>query len=386
MNDREVSELRRRFRPDKSNITRICGCYVSDKGEILSQFTTSISLMLDDEKEKVLTVLKKALSGSVGKQLMDISFPTKQVLEGDEHKLLTALKDSQLEDQAAAEQFYEKVIATVSMETNYLILLAYDAYDVPFKGKDGGGFAEGSEQVFRYIVCSICPVKLSKSGLSFHVQDQEFHNSKTEWMVSAPELGFLFPAFDDRCTNLYGALTYTRDISNNRQDFVNAIFGAEPPMAAGEQKESFQTILGSSLDSDCSIEVVQAVHAQLSDMIQEHKESRDKEPLLISKPEVNHVLKTCGLSEERIKAFGEQFDETFGQHADLNPKNLVDTNKFHVITPDVKIQIAPDKRDLVETRVLGGVKYILIRAEEGVEVNGVPVEIRHTNTKFEKAE
>lgn len=376
MNEREVSELRRRFRPDKSNITKICGCYVSDKGEILTQFTTSISLMLDDEKEKVLTVLKKALSGSIGKNLMDISFPTKQVLEGAEHKLLTTLRNSKLEDAAAAEQFYEKVISTVSMETNYLILLAFDAYDVPFKGKDGGRFDEGSDQVFNYIVCSICPVKLSKSGLSFHAQEQEFHNSKTEWIVAAPELGFLFPAFDDRSTNLYGALAYTRNIDDNHQEFINTIFGAEPPMAAGEQKETFQSILGSSLDTDCSMKVIQAVHAQLSDMIQEHKESKDKEPLVISKPEVNHVLKTCGLSEERVKAFDDSFDECFGQHADLSPKNLVDTNKFHVVTPDVKIQIAPDKRDLVETRVLGGVKYILIRAEEGVEVNGVPVEIQ----------
>ena len=111
-------------------------------------------------------------------------------------------------------------------------------------------------------------------------------------------------------------------------------------------------------------------------MIQEHKESRDKEPLFISKPEVNHVLKTCGISEERVRVFDERFDESFGQHADLSPKNLVDTNKFHVVTPDVKIQVAPDKRDLVETRILGGVKYILIRAEEGVEVNGVAVEIQ----------
>ena len=206
MNEREVSELRRRFRADKTNITRICGCYVSDKGEILSQFTTSISLMLDDEKEKLLTVLKKTLSGSVGKQLMDISFPTRQVMEGDEHKLLQKLRESGLEDTDAAEQFYEKVIPTIFMETNYMILLAYDAYDVPFKGKDGGRFDEGADQMFRYIVCSICPVKLSKSGLSFHVQEQEFHNSKTEWMVGAPELGFLFPAFDERSTNLYGAL------------------------------------------------------------------------------------------------------------------------------------------------------------------------------------
>ena len=376
MNEREVSELRRRFRPDKTNITRLCGCYVSDKGEVLSQFTTSIALMLEDEKEKVLAVLKKSLSGTLGKNLMDISFPTKQVLEGEEHRLLQTLRTSRLEDQDAAEQFYQKVISTVSFETNYLILLAYDAYDVPFKGRDGGDFAEGSDQVFSYIVCSICPVKLSKSGLSFHVQDQEFHNSKTDWLVSAPELGFLFPAFDDRSTNLYGALAYTRNTADNPEEFVQTVFGAEPPMAAGVQKETFEHMLGSALEEDCSIEVVRAVHEQLSDMIQEHKESRDKEPLVISKPEVNHVLKTCGLSEERIKAFDDSFDENFGQHTDLSPKNLVDTKKFHLITPDVKIQVAPDKRDLVETRVLGGVKYILIRAEEGVEVNGVPVEIQ----------
>ena len=124
------------------------------------------------------------------------------------------------------------------------------------------------------------------------------------------------------------------------------------------------------------MQVVQAVHAQFSDLIQEYKESRDKEPLVISKPEVNHMLKTCGVDEARIDAFGKEFDEVFGEHADLSPKNLVNPRKFHVITPDVKIQVAPEKRELIETRVLGGVKYLLIRAEEGVEVNGVPVTIQ----------
>ena len=376
MNEREVSELRRRFRADKTNITKLCGCYVSDKGEILSQFTTSIALMLEDEKEKVLNVLKKVLSGGLGKNLTDLSFPTRQVLEGEEHRLLQTLRTSQLDNHEAADTFFKKVISTVSMETNYLILLAYDAYDVPFKGRDGGRFDDGSDQVFSYIVCAICPVKLSKSALSFHVQDQEFHNSKTDWIVSAPELGFLFPAFDDRATNLYGALTYTRNICENHQEFIETIFGTEAPMAAGLQKESFQSILGSTLEEESSIQVVQSVHAQLSDLIQEHKESREKEPLYLSKPEFNQVLKTSGVSEEKIKAFDESFDETFGELADLSPKNLVDTNKFHLNTPDVKIQVAPEKRDLVETRVLGGVKYILIRAEEGVEVNGVNIEIQ----------
>lgn len=375
MNDREVSELRRRFRADKSNITKVRGCYVNDKGEILTQFSTSVALMLEDEKEKVLAVLKKALSGAVGKNLMEISFPTKQVMEGAEHRLLRDLKDSRLEDEAACEKLYEKIIKTVSMETNYLILLAYDAYDVPFRGKDGSNFSEGSDQVFSYVVCSICPVKLSKSGLSFHAQEQEFHNAKTDWIVSAPELGFLFPAFDGRSSNLYGALAYTRNASDNHEEFVQTVFGAQAPMAATVQQETFQTMLGSALEEECSIKVVQAVHAQLSDMIEEHKLSKDKEPLLISKPEVNHMLQSSGVAEEKIKAFSDRFDEEFGEYTDLRPKNLVDPGKFRVNTPDVKIQVAPEKRDLVETRILGGVKYILIRAEEGVEVNGVSVEI-----------
>jgi len=375
MIDREVAELRRRFRADKSNITKLCGCYVSDKGEILTRFSTSIALMLEDEKEKVLAVLKKSLSGSIGKSLMEISFPTKQVMEGVEHRLLRDLKDSRLDDEEACSKLYDKIIKTVSMDTNYLILLAYDAYDVPFKGKDGGTFSEGSDQVFSYIVCSICPVKLSKSGLSFHMQDQEFHNSKTDWIVAAPELGFLFPAFDDRSSNLYGALAYTRDASDNHSEFVETVFGAQAPMAATVQQETFQSMLGSALEEECSIKVVQAVHAQFSDMIEEHKQSKDKEPLMISKPEVNHMLKTCGVAEEKIKAFSDSFDDQFGAHADLRPKNLVDPGKFRINTPDVKIQVAPDKRDLVETRVIGGVKYILIRAEEGVEVNGIDIEI-----------
>jgi len=376
MNEREISEIRRRFKPDKSHISQVRGCYVNDKGEILTQFTQSVNLMLEDEKEKVLAVLKKALSGTLGKNLTDVVFPTKQVVDGAEHKLLMKLRNSGLSDDEAVEEFYQKVIGTVSMDANYLILLACDAYDVPFRGKDGGDFADGSDQVYRYILCSICPVKLSKSALSFHSQEQEFHNSKTDWIVCAPELGFLFPAFDDRATNLYGALAYTRNTADNHEEFVKSVFGTDAPMAAAHQQESFQSMLGHSLEDDCSMEVVQAVHAQFSDMIQEHKESRDKEPLLISKPEVNHVLKTCGLSEERVKAFNEEFDDVFGEHADLSPKNLVNPRQFHVITPDVKIQVAPDKRDLIETRVLGGVKYILIRAEEGVEVNGVQVNIQ----------
>ena len=376
MNQREVSEIRRRFRADRSNITTVYGCYVSDTGEVLARFSQSVGMMLDDEKEKVLGVLKRALSGTMGKNLLDLSIPTKEVAEGENHALLRRLRESKLADEEAREALCEKIIKTTAMETNYLILMACDAYDVPSRTRDGLNNLDGSDQVYSYLLVSVCPVKLTKSNLSFQVREGELHNSKTDWVVAAPEVGFLFPAFDNRATNLYGALLYTRSIADNHQELIESVFGAQPPMAAAEQRETFQSILGSSLEKDCSLQVVKAVHAQLSDLIEEHKQSGDKENLVITKPEVNHVLKTCGISEERVAAFDAGFDETFGAHADLNPGNLMDPKRFELLTPDVKIQVAPDKRDLVETRVLGGAKYILIRAEEGVEVNGVPVEIQ----------
>ena len=375
MNQKEISELRRRFRPEYSNITTVRGCYVSDRREILSQFTQSIGLMLEDEKEKLLGVLKKTLSGTLGKNLMDISFATQQVVSGEEHKLLMRLRDSALKDDDAAAAFFEKVSEAVSMECNYLILLAYDAYDVPYKGRDGLRDNDGAEQVFQYITCCVCPVKLSKSALSYHTNEAAFHNSKTDWIVAAPEMGFLFPAFDSRATNLYGALYYTRSLTDDHAPFIDAVFSQEPPMPAAAQKETFQAILGSTLEQDCSLPVVQSVHAQISTMVEEYKASGDKEPLLITKPEVNHVLLTSGVSEDRVAAFGREFDAAFGEHADLSPQNLVDTKRFLLTTPEVKITVDPEHRDLIETRVLGGAKYILIRAEDGVEVNGVPVHI-----------
>jgi hypothetical protein len=218
-------------------------------------------------------------------------------------------------------------------------------------------------------------VKLSKSALSYHTNEATFHNSKTDWIVSAPEMGFLFPAFDNRSTNLYGALYYTRSLTDDHGPFIDAVFAQEPPMPAATQQETFQSILGTALEEDCSLPVVQAVHAQLSDIIEEYKASGDKEPLVLTKPEVNHILQTSGVAEARIEAFDKEFDAAFGEHTDLSPQNLMDVKHFRLTTPEVKIQVDPAHRDLIETRILGGAKYILIRAEEGVAVNGVNINI-----------
>lgn len=375
MNEKEVAEIRRRFRPDKSNISHVCGCFINENREIVSRFDQSLAVMPQEESEKILTVLRKSLSGTLGKNLVDLSFSTQQVVEGEEHKLLMALRESALNDQEIVESFYQKVIEALHMEGQYLILLAYDRYDVPYRSKDGQRQDDAATEVYSYILCCVCPIKMTKPALCYYVPENIFHNLKPDWLVAPPELGFLFPAFDDRSANIYDALYYTKDSGENHPEFIEAVFSTEAPPPAAVQRETFQSILGETLAEDCNLEVVQSVHDQLQDMIEEHKANKEEEPLAVSKTTVKGVLKACGVSDEHMEAFEERYDQEFGADTQISPRNLVDGKPIEICTPDVVIRVNPERSELVETRIINGTKYILIRAGEGVEVNGVDIHI-----------
>lgn len=374
MNEREIAEIRRRFHPEKSSITQVHGCYVNSQKEIVSQFGQSLASTPQEETENILGVLKRSLSGGLGKNLTDIVFSTQQVVDSDEHRLLMALRDSGLKDDGVLAAFCQQVIENLDMEGPYLILLAYDCYDIPYRAKDGGMLPDGSNDVYSYILCSVCPVKETKPVLSYNVPDSVFQNRQADWLVSPPALGFLFPAFDDRCANLYSALYYTKNPAENHPELIDALFRAEPPMPAPLQEETFREILAESLEDQCSYDVVQGVADRLREMVEEHKATKDPEPLAVSKSVLASVLRDCEVDEEKITAFAQRYEEDFGGQA-VSPKNLVDQKMTVLRTPNVTIKVEADFGHLVETRTIDGKKYILIRADEGVEVNGVAVTV-----------
>lgn len=376
MNEKEIAELRRRFKPDKNSITHIRGCFVNESREIVSEFDQSLAMMSQDDTELILATIRRTLSGTLGKNLVDIEFATQQVVSGEEHKLLMALRSSKLERDDAVGELYRRIIGSLELEGNYLILLAYDAYDVPYRSSDGLKQDDASSQLFTYILCSICPVKLTKPALSYAAERNEFGHLKVDWVVSPPEVGFLFPAFDERSTNIYGALYCTKNAGEERAAFIDTLFKTEPPMPADTQKATFQSLLNETLTDECSYDVVQAVQGELCQMIALHKESKVPEPLVIDKGTVKKVLTNCGVSDKRVEQFDGKYDESFGAETTLSPRNLVNTKQVEVCTPDVKIRVAPECADLIRTRVIDGKKYILIRADQGVEVNGVNISIQ----------
>ena len=218
-------------------------------------------------------------------------------------------------------------------------------------------------------------MKQTKGGLHYIPEEKTFHDGAMNQMISAPALGFLFPAFDNRSTNIYNALYYTHDVKTGQDALIEALFNTAVPQPAEEQKKTFEALLTTSLGEECSLDVVQTVHDQLRERIALHKEAKVPEPLMIAKADVKEVLAACGVSEEHLSKFSVDYDEAFGFEADLHPRNIIDDKHFELKTPDVVIKVDPTRNDLIETRVIGGVKYIMICADEAVEVNGVNITI-----------
>lgn len=376
MIQKEINEIRRRLSGDKSCINKLYGCFVNKQKEVISRFDSSVALMPQKEKELFLSLIKKVLSGGIGKSMIDITFSTQQVVSSDEHKLLMELKNSNLTNETVREELINKIIHSVNMQDeNYLILMAADTYDVPYKDYDAMSGSNDSTEVFSYILCCICPVQDGKSQLGYMSEEKEFHTFLSPQVVSAPYTGFMFPAFDNRSSNIYNALFYTKNPDILQDSLIESLFCTEIPMSAPQQKETFSGALTNTLENECSFDVVQSVHEQIKERIVQHKESKEPVPLELTANDVGNMLKYSGISEEKVAAFCKKCDEDFGENASLNPSNIIDSKKFEVVTPQVKITVDPEYTYVVETKVINGRKYLLIPADDGVSVNGINIKI-----------
>lgn len=374
MNDREIAEIRRRLRPEKNNIGHIRGCYVNENKSIISEFNQMLGLISTDESEEILSHLRKILSGSIGRNIIDISFSNTQVLESEEHKLLTELRSSGLTNDTAVHDLIQKIINSCDIEGSYFIILANDKYDLlTFDANDENS---DSSEIFSYILCAVCPVKSTKPSLSYSISESKFKNIIRDSVISAPEIGFMFPAFDSRKANIYNALFYTRDISLSHDAFIDSIFKSAVPKPASEQSVTIAEILTSTVSDACDIELVQAVQSQLIEITKDHKANKEDEPLLLSAKDMGTLLRYGEIKEETIGDFIERFEEDLGATAAIPPANVMDIKKFEVKTPEVTVKVSPEHSELIQTRIIDGTKYILIRADNDIEVNGIKISIK----------
>jgi len=372
MNKKEVSEIRRQYVPERCTISRICGCYVDAEKNIKTQLKEAFLSLPEDDAFKYFTIFKKTLSGTIGRNLLNLDFPLEEEREGGCQEFLLKLRNSKLKDDALIQQFYDRIIETFDYGENYYIILIHVAYDVPGKATDGTEMYDASDNVFEYILCSLCPVHLSKPGLGYNEEKNCIENRIQDWIVDQPIKGFLFPSFNDRFTDIHSMLYYTKNATELQENFISQMFGCKHiPLDADTQKETFNSLIADTLGTECDYSVVRNIHENLNEKLEESKDS--PEPLELGKQEVRRLFEESGVPDERMEDFDQCYDERAGEQTSFLASNIASTKKFNIETPDVIVKVNPESAGLVETRIIDGRQCLVIAINEHVEVNGISI-------------
>ena len=371
MNKKEIAEIKKQFTQERCAITRICGCYVDGEKNKKTELKEAFLSLPEEEMFKYFAIFRKALSGTVGKNLLTMEFPLASEEAGGTQDFLMQLRASSLKDENLLKEFYDKIIENYYSVENYLILLIHAVYDIPGKSSDGEEMFDASDEVYDHILCCICPVTLSKPGLSYDEESNAFHTRICDRVVNMPDIGFLFPAFHDRSTDVHSLLYYAAKPEELRMEFVEPVLGCNLPLSAGDQKETFQTIVEETLGDACDYEVVKNIHEKLNEMIEEKKDEPD--PVVLDRAEVKRLLEYSGVEEEKLSSFEEKYEEAAGTDTCFVASNVANTRQFEIKTPDVVVKVSPDRMDLVETKVINGRKCLVISLDNSVEVNGITV-------------
>ena len=316
MNKKEVLELKKRLKKDAATFTRVCGCYVDANHEKVCKFGNTFLNLEEDEFYKYLEIANKALSGTLGNNLLELHFPIEEEEVGGRQQILMALRDTKLQDDNLLDTFYDLVIDTFDHAGNYLIVLFHDAYAVMTRTSDNNNLDE-SEEVYEYLICAICPVDLSKPGLGYLENEQRIGPRVRDWVVGAVDTAFLFPAFNDRSTDIHSTLFYTKNTKEPHSEFMANGLGCGIERTATEQKMAFHSIVRNVLgaEDEHTDEVLLDMQQNLSEMIDEYEETHDDEEdvFLLDKEVVGKLLADSNVTEEKAARIEKSVDEAFGE-------------------------------------------------------------------------
>ncbi len=424
MNKKEVLELKKRFKKDQATFTRLVGCYVDCNREKICKFGGKFLTLEEEEYYKYLEIANKVLSGTLGNNLLNLAFPIEEEQVGGRQQILMALRDTDLEDETLLDTYYDLVIDTYDEPGNYLILLYLDSYDVMTRTNDNINVDE-SEEVYKYLMCAICPVSLSKPGLGYLESEKRIGPRIRDWVVGVPATGFLFPAFNDRSTDIHSTLFYTRNTKEPHSEFMTNGLGCGVERTATEQKMAFHSIVRNVLgaEDDSTDDVMLDIQQNLSDMADEYAECHDTEedPFILDKDVMSKVLNESNVSEEKINRIEKSIDEAFGEKLpvaenvidskalvanelrveklaledqvgeltlQLNEKNTeleekttkllekqeeIDNYVAETRTYDVVLRVKPEKAAQIKSQIINGEKCLVIpmKENENATINGV---------------
>lgn len=356
MNKKDILELKRRFKKDACTFTRLCGCYVdADRNKITSFGETFLNLE-EEEFYKYLEIAKKVLSGTVGNNILNLEFPLEEEGSGGKQQFLMGLRASALKNEELMNAFFDLVIDNYSYAGNYLILVFHDAYDVMTKTSDNNKIDE-SEEVYEYLLCAICPVALSKPGLGYREEENRIGPRIRDWVVGAPDTGFVFPAFSERSADIHSCMFYTKDAKAPHNEFVESGLGCNSKFTATEQKLTFQSIVKDVIgeDDEESEALFLDIQDNLNDLIPfPEEENAEPEPVPVTPSTISSVLSDSGVPKDKAQVIEKTYENVFGDEVPfaehlVDPK-LLEVNAKRKEKLELVHQVQNLKQQLEETR------------------------------------
>lgn len=369
MNKKEVLEIRKQFTPANCALTRIACCYVNHEKEKVTQTREAFLSLPEEEAFKYFDIFRKSLSGNIGKNLLNYDFTTKEELDFGMHKTLMDLRNSKLQDDELLNFFYDTVIESYDCNENYYIVLVHGMYDIPGKASDGEEMFDASEEVYDFILCCICPVKLSKAGLSYDSEHNEVKDRIRDWIVGQPDVGFLFPAFNGRSTDIHSSLIYTRKLDELPYELISRVIGENIPDTCNEQKLKFNQLIEDVLGKDCTFDTVSRIYSELNELHEEHKD--DAEPYAMDMCDIGSVFEKAGTPKGCMDFFGLMYDKWLKSSEPILLSNLVTPDKNTLVSGKTKIVMQDHILTDVEFTVNNGKKYIMIPIYHEPEINGI---------------
>ena len=370
MDKKAISEIRKLIKPD-SCVDRIRGCYVNEEGQVIHELHDSLASMEKESLEKYCEILRGALSGKLGRNLFNMEFPIVGETEGSGQQMLYRLQQSGLKDDSLLTEFFEDVVKHFRCDSKYLILLIHGTYDIPAKGSDNAEMEDASDYVYSFLLCCICPVILMKEGLCYDEDACTFLDRRMDWAVQKPVSGFLFPAFNDRQPDVHSLLYYCRKEDARHEEISADLLGCSLPIPEADQKELFKSMVEQTLGRDCNFENVRNLNDAVSEIIEQNKDSG--EPVQIEKAEMRRLLSENGADQSVLSDFDAAYDEAVGEGVPLMAENLIDTSKLEVKSPSLRISVKSEMADMLKTRVIDGMEYLLIPVTDELEVNGIRI-------------
>lgn len=382
MNKKEIAEIKKQFNPERCSITRICGCYVDGEKNKKAKLKEAFLSLPEEEMFKYFDIFKKTLSGKLGKNLMNLEFPLAQEREDGTQEFFMRLRKSKLKDDTILDEFYDKIIENYDYSKNYYIIIIHAVYDIPGKTSDKFEIEDASEEIYEHILCSICPVNLSKTGLSYDSKENAIKDRIRDWVVGNPEVGFLFPAFNDRSTDIHATLYYNKSIRNIHEDFVKNVLGTPVPLTPEDEKARFFGLINDIPEEYRTFDFMENLTETFEDIKEQAKDS--PEATTLSGAQMKRIFINCGVPEDTLVDFDEHW------HRSLGDESLVLDNihfKMSKITTDnAAICIPHDRIELIGLQNVQGIPLLVIPVNGKLEVNGIVINLREASTQCTEKE